>query len=68
MDDIRTLTIRWADGSQVKSVTHAVPGDALQTHADVTLRICDAEIEHHIFIPRRVLIGMLRALEGSNNG
>ena len=68
MADAHTLTIRWAEGPRMKSVSHAVPGDALQTHADVTLRICDAEIEHHIFIPRRVLIGMLRALEGSNNG
>lgn len=68
MDDIRTLNLRWADGPRIKGISHAVPADAPLGYGDVTVYIRGGDTEHHIVIPRRALIGMLRALEGSNNG
>lgn len=64
MDDIRTLTIRWADGPRIKGISHAVPTDAPLGYGDVTVYIRGNDTEERIFIPRRALIGMLRALEG----
>lgn len=68
MADATTITVRWADGSVVKQVSHMTPSEALQGPGDVSVYVGDADSEHRIFIPRRVLIGMLRALEGSDNG
>lgn len=71
MVDISVITIRWINADQTKQVAHAVSSreqDYLSPGAGVMVRVDDGDTAARIVLPRRVLIGMLRALEGSNNG